>query len=259
MRIALLVNDSYFSYLIAKPLLQEFGRMIRVAVFSTRTTGSWKMIWGVYRKTHVRYFTYRCLVDLVSRIKVGQPRTVRALLAGKEIEVLNATNLAAPGIRERLNGMHVAVALNFDQIVRPDVLNRFPNGILNAHASRLPHDKGISPALWAFARGDAAIWTTIYAMGPEVDCGTIYDQFPTPVDPMDTGFSVYQKVCRHAGSRLTEVLKRLELGQLHPVGESRADMGNYNGWPNAQHRGLLAQSRRKLISARDLIRVFSEK
>jgi methionyl-tRNA formyltransferase len=260
MRIAILVNDSYFSYLIAKPVIKKFGNCIALAVFSTRTTGSWRRIWAIFRKTNVRYFIYRSLVDLVSRVNRAKGRqTVQALVVEQGIPVVHTADISETATFDRFTGMDVGVAINFDQLIPPAMLNALPKGVINTHASRLPHDKGISPAIWAFARGDMCIWTTIYSMGSELDCGTILDQFSTPVNVTDTAFALYRRVCVDAGTQLTKVLGRLEDGNVKPLGESRADAGNYNGWPDNRHRAMLNRSERKLWRLADLVTAMTSR
>lgn len=253
MRIALFVNDSYFSTLIAESVIREFGGRIGLAVFSTRTTGSWRRMAGVFRKTHARYFVYRSLVHFVSRVNAARGRpTARGLVERQGIPMVFTADVGEAATLDRLAGMDVGVAINFDQLLPPTVLGQFRKGVLNVHASRLPEDKGIAPALWAFARGDTCVWTTIYAMATELDCGDILDAFETPVEAADTAWALYSRICADAGGRLAAVLARLEKGDVPPVGESRADAGSYNGWPDARHRSMLIRSGRTLWRWSDL-------
>ena len=66
-KLVLLVNDSYFAYLIAKPIIETYSNSIQAVVFSSRIKGSFSRIWDVFKKTYGGYFIYRSLVDLITR------------------------------------------------------------------------------------------------------------------------------------------------------------------------------------------------
>lgn len=67
MKQILFVNDSYFTYLLAKPLIEKYHNSISLVVFSTRINRSISAIKNVYKKTYIKYFAYRLGVELFSR------------------------------------------------------------------------------------------------------------------------------------------------------------------------------------------------
>jgi methionyl-tRNA formyltransferase len=143
----------------------------------------------------------------------------------------------------------VAVAVNFDQILRRDTLAVFPHGVINAHASKLPADRGVSPALWAFARGDNEIWVTLYRMDEGLDTGPIYIQFSVPVKSDDTAVTMYRRVCSEAGLQLADLLGEIEQRQAVP------QLGPHSvphSWPDRSFDHLLQRTRRRLIRLSDL-------
>lgn len=251
--VVLFVNDSLFSYLIARPLIAELGARVSAAVFSTRLTSSPRRLYAVFRRVHWRYFVYRSIVDVGTRLnRLRRVGCVRALIQERGIPALDTEDLAALFRAGGIPAGRVGVALNFDQILSQPLLDSFERGVLNFHASKLPFDKGISPVLWAFARGDATLWGSVYRMRPEIDCGELLAQFETSVRPGDSAFSAYARVCTEGGSRLASVVANTLEGLAVSIGESREGDGSYHGWPGREHAEMLSRSSRALWHWLDL-------
>ncbi len=255
--VVMFVNDSYFSALIARPVVKMLGVQISSAVFSSRTTSSPRRIWRIFRKTHWRYFVYRSLVDAVSRAnRIRAKGTVRGIVGMHGIRVVDAADATAAYRAGEVPGGSLGIAVNFDQVIGADLLKAYRYGVLNLHASRLPEDKGISPALWAFARGETKLWATIYRMSGQLDCGQVFAQFEIPVLPGDTGFSVYARLCSIGGERLARVAADLLGGVATIIDESRESEGTYNSWPDDRHATMLAGCRRRLWRWRDFTKAL---
>jgi methionyl-tRNA formyltransferase len=145
----------------------------------------------------------------------------------------------------------VGVALNFDQILSAEVLNAFASGVINCHASRLPRDRGISPALWAFARGDPSIWVSIYRMDSGLDTGPLLEQFEVELTADDTAFSAYKRVCERGGEKLAEAVDAC----LHGRAKTTPQEGMRSralSWPDHEFDAALRTSKRRLLRPRDI-------
>ena len=64
--IVLFVNDSYFSYLLAKPIIQSNHRLISLIVFSKSTVSSSKKVANIFKKVSLKYFLYRSFIQFMS-------------------------------------------------------------------------------------------------------------------------------------------------------------------------------------------------
>ena len=260
MKIVLFVNDSYFSYLLAKPTVELFYNNIELVSFSNMITGSYSRIISIYKKTHFRYFCYRTLVDIISRINNNfNNKSVSALVRKYDLEFSVESNVNKNFFLKKKLHSDLGLAFNFDQVLNRQLLDFFKSGILNVHASKLPNDKGISPVLWAFARGDKKIWVSIYKMGAKIDTGLVYKQFYIPVTEEMTVFSMYEMVCFKAGYELAEMVKLLLKQPPKPLFESKETEGNYWGWPNETHKRLMSNSGRKFINFKDILNAISMK
>jgi hypothetical protein len=254
----LFVNDSYFSYLLARPLIQNYSEFISLIILSTRVQGSLSQIAKISRKSNIDYFCYRSIVQAFSIFNgmIGR-KTVKSLADKYNIEVIRLPSVNKS--KQKISSFgpfDIGFAFNFDQIIGKDVLDLCKIGVINVHASKLPNDKGISPVLWAFARGDTEIWSTIYKMDAGIDSGPIAEQFKIPVDANSTAFSVYKKVCIESGKRLVSILRELEWGRIAFQPQVTKGDETYWSWPNNYHRILMKQQKRRYLKFSDIIAIL---
>jgi methionyl-tRNA formyltransferase len=147
------------------------------------------------------------------------------------------------------------VAINFDQILHKKTLSLLQYGVLNAHASKLPADRGISPALWAFARGDPEVWVSLYKMDSGLDTGPIYEQFPVKVEDRDSAFSLYRKVCLQSGEHMARLLKDV-IGCRPFLQANSGKVEKPHSWPDDQFSSLLQRNGRQLMKWRDFATIL---
>ena len=157
--IVLFVNDSYFSFLLAKAMIESNHSSISLIVFSKSTVSSLKKIVNIFKKVSLQYFLYRTFIHVMS-VLLYKKKTVHYLADKYKIKKIYVNNSSS--LNDNIVENSIGFLFNFDIIIRKNVLSKFKKGIYNIHASKLPRDKGISPVLWAFARGDKEIWSSIY-------------------------------------------------------------------------------------------------
>jgi methionyl-tRNA formyltransferase len=249
--IVLFVNDSYFSHLLSKDLIESYHDKISLVVFSKSTSSSIKKIFSIYKKVSINYFIYRVFIQVLSKT-FYRKKTVEFFADQYEIEkcyVKKRSDLLAV-INKNSN---VAFAFNFDIIIKNDILSKFEYGIYNIHASKLPNDKGISPVLWSFARGDKYVWSTIYKMDEGIDSGPILKQFQINVKEDDTSFSLYRRVCTESGYALNELVKKILKNQIELVNQPRLLTANYFSWPDKRFSSMMKDSNRNFIKIKDFL------
>ena len=188
--ITLFVNDSYFAYCSAKSIIEENNKNISLIVFSNSKTEK-KRLFDILKRVSLKYFIYRGFIHFLTKTLLRK-KTVKHLATKYKIETVNVRNKLE--LKNVIKESFVGFAFNFDLIFSKALLTKFDGGVFNIHASKLPRDKGVSPALWAFARGDREIWSTIYEMDEGVDTGNIYKQFQVSVQDDETFFAIYKRV-----------------------------------------------------------------
>lgn len=107
-------------------------------------------------------------------------------------------------------GADMLLSVNFGYIFKKSSLSLFRYPV-NLHMSYLPHNKGAHPNVWAIYEGTPA-GVTLHVMSPEVDTGDIIAQAEVPVDPAETGKSLYSKLERASAALLEEWLPILMSG-----------------------------------------------
>jgi len=107
----------------------------------------------------------------------------------------------------------VVFVIGWHQIVRPDALKLAAVGMIGAHASMLPKNRGSAPVNWAIIRGERETGNSLIWLAPEVDAGDLIDQTPIPIAPTDTCATVYQHVADTTREMLLRLLPRLLAGE----------------------------------------------
>jgi methionyl-tRNA formyltransferase len=119
---------------------------------------------------------------------------------------------AAPAIREHKADAAVVVA--YGLILPKAVLDAFPLGCFNLHASLLPRWRGAAPIARAIMSGDQETGVMVMRMEESLDTGPIAMADRLPVGPDMTAGDLHDELARR-GAKLTVVaLAALERGTL---------------------------------------------
>lgn len=106
------------------------------------------------------------------------------------------------------------VVTAFGQILPKDVLDIPKFGCINVHASLLPKYRGASPIQWAVLNGDEVAGVTTMMMGEGLDDGDILEQASIPLDPKETGGSLFEKLAILGGELIVKTIEDLEKGTM---------------------------------------------
>lgn len=98
-------------------------------------------------------------------------------------------------------GPDVIVVAAFGQILPRELLELPRFGCLNIHASLLPRYRGASPIQRAVMDGEKESGVTIMRMGEGLDTGDMISRTVVPLDPEETGGSLFEKLAQ-AGAEL---------------------------------------------------------
>jgi len=123
----------------------------------------------------------------------------------------------------------IAVA-GYHKILPGSLLRLPPSGVINVHGSLLPRYRGPSPWKWAIMNGETRSGATVQQMAEELDRGDILSQRELPIDPQDTGETLFLRISALAGPLLAETIEDLFAGRVdpQPQDEQRA---SYQGYP----------------------------
>ena len=91
-------------------------------------------------------------------------------------------------------------------ILPSHLIEAFPHGILNVHASLLPWHRGASPVAAAILAGDEQAGASIMEIVRELDAGPMLGAAATPIEPLDTTGTLTARIAELGAKRLLELL-----------------------------------------------------
>ena len=108
------------------------------------------------------------------------------------------------------------VAVAYGQILRQDVLEIPPRGVLNIHPSLLPRHRGASPIPAAILAGDEVSGVTIMLMDQGLDTGPILATRVLAIEPADTAASLGERLAHLGADLLAEALPKWLRQKIEP-------------------------------------------
>ena len=162
------------------------------------------------------------------------------------IEVLCPENVNDSRFIESLEcvGADLGVSMSYNQIIKKELLDVFPNGVINCHAGKLPHYRGRNVLNWALINDEKEIGVTCHYIDEGIDTGDIILQKTFPVTDEDDYGTVLEKAFEVCPSVLVESMRMINDGIATP--EPQPNRGSYfierrNGdefidwnWPSRQ-------------------------
>ena len=118
--------------------------------------------------------------------------------------------------------LDVAFVIGWTQIVGPRALATARLGMIGAHASMLPEDRGRAPINWALIKGRSRTGNSLIWLAPDVDAGDIIDRTPIPITPYDSCATLYDRVADANREMILRLVPALLADQRpgHPQGPS---------------------------------------
>jgi len=117
----------------------------------------------------------------------------------------------------------IMVTASFGQILSQEIIDIPKYGIINVHASVLPHYRGASPIQTAIINGDAETGVTIMRTEAGLDTGNIISIVKTNIDPNETAGELSSKLADIGSKELISVLNRIEKGEQEEYPQPHID------------------------------------
>ena len=117
----------------------------------------------------------------------------------------------------------VLVVLGWGQILGPDALKQAHIGVVGAHASFLPHNRGSAPVNWAIIRDESETGNSLIWLAEGVDSGNLIAQRSFPITPYDTCATIYDNVAESNREMLLDLLRDLEWGDRPGIPQAGHD------------------------------------
>lgn len=104
----------------------------------------------------------------------------------------------------------LAVVAAYGLILPQTVLDMFPRGCINVHASLLPRWRGAAPIQRAIEAGDKQSGVSIMQMALELDAGDVWAQEAVTIPPYMTGGQLHDALSTVGGRLLLKTLRQLD-------------------------------------------------
>lgn len=260
--ILVITNGNYFAQQVLRPLmLSRHGEDTRVVLasgaghLSSRGTRS-----SLLRSWGLRYATYKLGVQyglpILGRL-LRKPLTVRQLAAreGSPCEVVPDAN--SPDFLARLGEIEpdLIVSVSCPHRLTNDILDSARIGSINVHTSLLPAYAGVSTYVHMLAEHPPVVGVTVHEMIERLDAGVVLGQQRTAIEPGESVFGFFSRLCVLGGGLLKDVVEDALLsGRL--VGSSQ-DLAARSYRPEPTAADIKAARRRghRLLHTAELIKV----
>ena len=126
--------------------------------------------------------------------------------------VANINDDAAVDLLRGLS-LDLLVVIGWSQILRAPALRTARLGVIGAHASLLPRNRGSAPINWALIRGETRTGNSLIWLAEDVDAGDVIDQTEFPITPYDTCASLYARVAESNRDMILRALPQLRAGE----------------------------------------------
>ena len=111
----------------------------------------------------------------------------------------------------------IGVVVAYGHILKPELLELPPRGMVNVHPSLLPGLRGAAPVEWAIIRGHEITGVTIIQLDAGMDSGPILHQIPHRIPPDVTTGELSAHLAEMGAQALIETLAMLEQADPPPV------------------------------------------
>ncbi|MGB3746370.1 MAG: methionyl-tRNA formyltransferase [Xanthobacteraceae bacterium] len=177
------------------------------------------------------------LVAVYTRLPrpAGRGMSVQASPIAHEAERFGLPVFSPKTLREtsavdamRAHHADAAVAVAYGLILPKPILDLFPLGCFNLHASLLPHWRGAAPIHRAILAGDRETGVMVMKMDEGLDTGPIAMAERVSIGPDATAGDLHNELARLGAGLMLRVLAALEKGELRltPQGAAGATYAN---------------------------------
>jgi methionyl-tRNA formyltransferase len=145
------------------------------------------------------------------------PPAVKRLAEAQRIPVLQPTRVS--DIEADLEALHPdsGIVVAYGKIIPPAVLELFPKGLINIHASILPRYRGASPIEAAILNGEEATGVTLMRLDNGVDTGPTYDVAKLQLTGTETRPELYEQLAEIGSELLSTKLVAILDGNIVPI------------------------------------------
>lgn len=149
----------------------------------------------------------------------------------------------------------VVFCFGWSRMLKKDILNIAPMGVVGFHPAALPANRGRHPIIWALALGQTETASTFFFMNEGADSGDILSQSFISISEVDNARSLYDKVVSEALDQIEEFLPKLIAKDYNRI---KQDDANANTWRKRSRKDGVIDWRMSAITIHNLVRALGE-
>jgi len=145
--------------------------------------------------------------------------------------IFDGSLLRQPEILQAIRALQPDFGLSvlFGYILRRELIDLFPAGVVNLHPAYLPYNRGAYPNVWSIAERTPA-GVTLHYIDAGVDTGDIIAQKQVPIEPVDTGETLYRKLERACVELFRETWPLIRSGRERRIPQDRGAGTYHRTW-----------------------------
>lgn len=153
------------------------------------------------------------------RGKAVTPPPVKESAARRGIPVFQPPRIRDSSAVERIVsfGAECAVVVAYGQLLPAGLLERFPLGAVNVHASLLPRHRGAAPIQRALLEGDPVTGVSIMLLDEGMDTGPVLAVRETGIEETMNFEALHDRLAVMGGELLCQTLRDWKAGRIQPV------------------------------------------
>lgn len=158
----------------------------------------------------------------VGRKKILTAPPTKQLAETHGIKVFQPERLALEDWKS-LPPFDFGVVAAYSKILKREILDQFPRGIIGIHPSLLPRYRGATPIQSALLNGEGVTGVTIYLMDEKMDHGPILASREVTVADNDDYGSLEKKLAETGAALLAENMGAFIRGELTPLPQDESN------------------------------------
>jgi len=116
----------------------------------------------------------------------------------------------------------IGFCFGWSQIIKKNILEIPPMGIVGYHPAKLPYNRGRHPIIWAICLGLKETASTFFFMDEGADTGDILSQEIVSIEYEDTALTLYNKLASTALRQMENFLPALQIQKYDRLPQDKA-------------------------------------
>jgi len=145
----------------------------------------------------------------------------------------------------------IIFCFGWSRLLKIDLLNLAPLGVLGYHPAALPANRGRHPLIWALILGLKETASTFFFMDEGVDSGDILSQHPIKISKNDDAGSLYNRIIEVSLEQIDEFIPTLVSGDYKRIPQ---DHTKANTWRKRSKSDGLIDWRMSAMTIHNLVK-----